>query len=277
MNRAIRFLFPLWLLLLSSCSPEYKLAQEFRKSPPRFNLLVLAPDFLYKYNHKGELVDGFTGMDEQQQDSALFWSSDFIREISDSVFLERYMNQFLEELRLLHFTVYLEPGVDSFLMQQPQSYVVNVTQLQVDEYAYPYEEEESFYDTLFIKHFTLNAVDVSVWIELSKLNTSQRTGTVLYSSHMASDEVSGSFGLDPYSFMVQYRYRIDSLALEKIYDMAGYLGRIHASYLYDFFLNRYIAFHLPAGYGTPVYYHYNRFSRSFIPVEDDRFELLEMK
>ncbi|MFH1160864.1 MAG: hypothetical protein V1733_07940 [bacterium] len=263
------------VILLGSCTPEYKLAQEFHKSPPDFNLLVMAPDFLYKYNHKGERIDGFADMNEAQQDSALFWSSDFVQYLSDSTFLEIYMNNFLDELRRLHFTVYLDSAVDSFLMQQPQSYVVNIAQLQVDEYTYPYEDEEYFSDTLFIKRFELNAVDVSVWLELSKLNSSKGSRTALYTSHMANDDVAGNFGIDPFSLNVQYHYRIDSLALSGIYDMAGYLGKIHASYLYDFFLNQYIAYHLPQGYETPVYYHYNRFRRSFVPVEEDRFELLD--
>jgi len=267
-------LIPILAFLLASCTPEYKLAQEFHKSPPGINLLVIPPDFLYKYNHKGELINGFDSMSETRQDSALFWSSDFIQYLSDSTFLEVYMNSFLDELRMLHFTVYLDTAVDSFLLQQPQSYMVNIAQLLVDEYIYPFEDEEYFYDTLFIKQFDLNAVDVSVWMELSKLNSSKGSQSVLYTSHMATDEVEGNFGMDPFGLRIQYRYRIDSLTLGGIYEMAGYLGKIHASYLYDFFLNQYIAYHLPHGYETNVYYHYNRFSRIFIPTEDERFELL---
>jgi len=96
-----------------------------------------------------------------------------------------------------------------------------------------------------------------------------------WSSHMLSDALEGGFLLDPFNQNVKYTYNIDSLTIKDLYEISGYLGKIHASYLYDFFMNQYVIFHLPPGFPPPGYYHYNRVRNSFVVVEDERFEILD--
>ena len=275
MQRGLSYILIILVVGFTACTPEYKLAKEFRANPPGFFLHVTPPELLYKYNNKGEMVEDFDRMNTTQQDSALFYSSGFIQFINDSVFLENYVNGFLEELRNLKFTVTIGHEVDSLLLRQPQSYELSIAQIQVDEYFYPYEDQEFFYDTLFYKNFDLDAIDFSVWLELSKLGGSKNAKAILYSSHMASDDLEGEFMFDPFRQDVKYSYRIDSLEVDDIYNIAAFLGKVHASYLYDFFLNQYISFHIPQGFRPQVYYHYNRFRNSFVPVEEERFELLD--
>ncbi len=275
MKKIHLFLALIILATLSSCTLEFKLAKEFQNDPPDFHLLVNRPTYLFKYNHKGEVIDDFENLTSLQQDSVLYASSFFIRHIDDSIFLEKYVNGFINELRMLDINAYLEEEADSFLMQQPQSYLVDIVQLQLDEYFYPFEDQEYYYDTLYYKSFNLNAVDFSAWFELGKLKSSRKQKTVLYSSHMATDDFEGSFIIDPFRQDIKYSYAIDSLSIADIYEIAGFLGKVHASYLYDFFLNQYIAFNLPQGFRPQVYYHYNRFRKSFVSVDEERFELLD--
>jgi len=274
MKRLVLVYSILLVILAGACTPESKLAKEFRANPPEFYFHLDPPAYLYKYNHKGEMIENLDQMSPAQQDSALFASSTFIQYISDSTFLVNYVNAFLSELRNLGFPVYIGSEADSFLMAQPQSYEINIAQIQLDEYFYPYEDEEYFYDTLFYKRFDLDALDFSVWVELTRFNHPGNIKTVLYSSHMASDNLEGDFVLDPFRQQVKYSYTIDSLNVSDVNDIAKLLGKVHASYLYDFFLNQYIAFHIPKGFQPQVYYHYNRFRNTFVPVDEDRFELL---
>lgn len=260
---------------ISACTPEYKLAKEFRDNRPEFLLHLTPPPMLFKYNHKGELVDDLKNMNPARQDSALFFSSGFIQYINDSVFLENYINSFLDEIRNLGFSVFLGHEADSFLFNHPQSYELTIAQIQLDEYSYPYEDQEFFYDTLFYKKFDLDAVDFSVWLELTRFGISGNARTVLYSSHMASDNLQGEFLLDPFRQDVKYSYSIDSLEVEDVNNIARLLGKVHAGYLFDFFLNQYIAFHITRGFQPQVFYHYNRYRNSFIPVDEERFELLD--
>jgi len=276
MQRGISYILIILVAGFTACTPEYKLAKEFRANPPEFFLHVTPPELLFKYNHKGEMVEDFKQMSTIQQDSALFYSSGFVQYINDSLFLENYVNGFLDELRNLQFAVYIGHEADSFLLRQQQSYELSIAQVQLDEYFYPYEDEEYYYDTLFYKKFDLDAVDFSVWLELSKIGGSNSVRTILYSSHMASDNLEGEFLFDPFRKTVKYSYTIDSLEVEDINNIAVFLGKVHASYLYDFFLNQYISFHIPQGFTPEVYYHYNRFRNSFVPVEDERFDLLDV-
>jgi hypothetical protein len=259
---------------MASCSMEKKLAQTFIKTPPEINLQLFTPDVLFKFNHKGEEIEGFTELSESGQDSALYVNSKFMQFVEDSIYLEGYMNNFIEELRTLGFNVFLDFSVDSFLQSQPQSYIVNISQVQLDEYKFPLVDSEPFEDTVYTKSFHLNAVDASAWFELSKINSPKPIKTVLYSSFTASDGFDGNFVINTFTLDIQYKYKIDSLKLKDIYELSAYAGRKDASYLFDFFMNQYIAFHLPKGIEPQYFLHYDRFHKTLLPTEDERFEIL---
>lgn len=267
--------FILSLILLISCTPEQKLAQSFVKEGPRIRLLVTPPDYVYMYNHKGEEIEGFSEMSEKEQDSALFVNSLYIRRLSDSVLLETYVNQFVTALRAANFDVYFPDQMDSFLTDQTQAYMVTIAQIQLDEYLYPLEDKEPINDTVYYKKFQLNAMDFSVWVELSKVNATKSKKTMLYDSQSAFDGFDGNFIVDPWTNAVRYKYHIDTLSLENVYDMAKYLGRKHGEYLFDFFMNQWVAFNMPPNqYGT-YYFHYNRGRHMMETTEDERFQLLD--
>ena len=261
-------------MLVTSCTVESKIGKTFIESPPPITILLFPPQNLYMYNHKGEDIQGFDSLTPVQQDSALYADSKFIRQIDDSTFLTLYVNSFLTELRKLGFTVYLPEAVDSILKEQPQVYVLNMAQLQLDEYNYPFEDDIVLYETRYIKDLDLDAVDFSAWYEISKMNAEKPRKTVLYTTHTMTDGVDGDFFVDPLTENVKYRYRIDSLSIADIRDMASNLGKRHAGYLYDFFLNQYIAYHMPQGVAPYTYFHYNRYTKRLESTEDSGFEVL---
>ena len=131
----------------------------------------MPPDYIYKYNHKGESIEGFEDIPKAKQDSALWVNSRYLQFLSDSILLENYMNNFISELRNAGFNVYLEDAIDSFMTGKPQSYVVDIAQVQLDEYFYPLEDEEDYMDTTYYKTVNLNAVDFGCWFDMSKANT----------------------------------------------------------------------------------------------------------
>jgi hypothetical protein len=269
----------LLLLGLSSCLHERLIGNDYIKQPPAVNLLVFPPDIIFKYNHKGESIPGFDTLSEAYKDSALWVNSAYVQHLSDSILLENYMNNFISELRSFGFTVYLGAAIDSFMLrQEPQSYLLSLSQMQIDEYLYPLEDEEPFVDTVYYKRFDLNAIDFSNWFELSKVNPTEKVKkTMLYSSHSAFDSFDGNFIIDPWAGGVKYRYKIDTITVADVTDMAIYLGKKHASYLYDYFMNQYIIQHLPQGEALQYYYHYNRFKKSLTNAGLDKFEVLGTK
>lgn len=274
-------IFSIWIvsgiLILSSCLPERKIANDFIQSQHVLNLLVNPPEFVFKYNHKGEIVEGFDSLSESKQDSALWSSSLFVQYLNDSIVLETYMNKFITELRDLGFNVYLASDIDSFMTGKPQSYIVDVAQIQVDEYFYPLLDQEDFMDTTYYKKINLNAVDFSCWFELHKANAENVKKMVLYSSSTSYDSFDGRFFNDPFTGAVRYKYTIDTLNLKDVYAMATYLGKKHADYMYDYFMNQYIAKHLPEGMKMMDYYHYDRNRKTFAPAYEERFDILGPK
>ena len=241
------------------------------------NLLVNPPAVVFKFNHKGEEIEGFDSLTPAQQDSVLWDQSRYVQYINDSVLLENYMNNFIDELRLLGFTVYLNNDLDSFMTGRPQSYIVDVAQIQLDEYLYPLQDEDAFLDTIYYKKFNLNAVDFSCWFDLRKAGSETARKTTLYGTNTAYDTFDGRFFNDPFSGTVRYKYTIDTLQVKDVYDMAPYLGKKHADYLFDFFMNQYIAKHMPQGMEMQDYYHYNRNRKNISPAYDERFEVLGTK
>jgi hypothetical protein len=267
----------IFLLFVSSCTIENKLANSFIKNLPEIDIQLFTPDLVYKYNHKGEEIPRFNKLSPPEQDSALFANSRYIQYVNDSLFLDSYVNNFIDELRKLGFKVYVDASIDSVLLQKSQAYIVNVAQIQMDEYKMPFEDSEMIDDSVYYKKFGLNAVDLSCWFELSKLNAVKPVKTVLYSSFSGSDGFNGRFYVDPFTYEVRYKYKIDSLKINDVYELSAYAGKKNASYLFDYFMNQYVAYHMPEGIDPMEYYHYNRFRKYITSAGDEMFEVLQSK
>lgn len=267
----------LLMLAFPSCTIEKRLGKEFLKEAPQFCVQVLPPLVVYKFNHKGEKIPGFDSLTTAQQDSALAASSQFVKNVDDSIYLDKYVNSFIDQLRDIGFRVFIEGDVDTILQKEPQAYVVNMSQEQLDEYIDPYEDSQEVGDSIFYRRFDLNAVDASSWFELNKYGTYRPVKTVLYSSFTASDAFAGNFLVNSFTGDLKYRYKIDSLKVADIYDLASYSGRRNANYIFDYFMNQYIAFNMPKGMDILGYLHYNPATKTFIFTEDEKLEVLPTK
>lgn len=256
---------------------ERKLGKQFMGMTPQISIEVYTPQNLFKFSHKGEKIQGFDSLNAARQDSALFASSRFIKYVDDSIFLDRFVNSFIDELRRYGFRVFVDSNVDTILRKEKQSYVVNMSQVQLDEYFEPYEDSETIGDTTYYKTFELNAVDASAWYELSKYNVVKPVKTLLYSTFTASDGFNGNFILNNFTMNLQYRYKIDSLKLTDIYDLASFSGRRHANYLLDYFMNQYISLHMPENMEIMGYLHYSPSYKTYNFTDEEKFEVLKSK
>jgi hypothetical protein len=265
------------LLAFPSCTIEKKLGKEFLQEAPQFSINLIPPQSLLKFNHKGEKIPGFDSLTDSQQDSALFTDSRFLRVIDDSTFLDKYVNSFIDELRGIGFRVYVAGTADSILKAEPQAYVVNMSQVQLDEYLDPYEDSQEVGDTIYYRRFDLNAVDASSWFELNKYNAVKPVKTVLYSSFTATDGFSGNFILNSFTQSLRYRYKIDSLKINDVFELASYSGRQDANYLFDYFMNQYISYHMPEGFDILGYLHYSPSMKTFNFTDDEKFEVITDK
>jgi hypothetical protein len=267
-------MFVVATMLLQSCLPEQKLARTFTQSRQMISLRVTPPELVYKFSHKGELIEDFDSLSATEKDSALYTNSKYIRYLSDSIVLENFMNNFIDELRQLGFNVYLDLPDDTFPASGPQSYLVNVSQLQFDEYIYPFEDQAEFFDSVYTKKINLEAMDISAWFDLRKSGSENAKSLVLYATNTVTSAFDGRFYADPFSGRIRYKYTMDELKMNELYEISSRLGKKYAGYLYDFFLNQYLVKNMPPGEELFDYYHFDRDRNMFTPTWDERFEVL---
>jgi len=264
------------LLAIYSCSPERELAKTYIDDIQQTEIMVLVPDFIFKTSLKQYEVEGAERMDDYALDSILLNRSLFLKHLSDSSFLEVFTKGYIEELEKLNYSVYKSGEMDSFLSVKNPDFIINIAQIELEEYVLPIRDEELVYEYLFYKEIDLNAVSISSWFELTRMNTDEDLDKeVLFASHYILDDFEGDFKFYPFTGEIKYAYKIDSLLINDIYGLAGFLGKKYAGYTNDYLMNTYVYKNLPDKIKPKYYFHYRRDKNAFIPVEDDRFILMD--
>ncbi len=262
--------------ILTSCSYDRKLARQFIESKPDISLLVIPTNDIIRINMKDDnLGDDTVGMEEWQIDSLLLANSLFLKNISDSVFLETYYNSFFEELEKLNIKVYTEDQTDSFLFMKSPAYLLNIAQIEIDEYIKEFKDSETFDDFVYSKTLPLNAVSINTWFEISRLNKVKSARRVFFAEDEVSDNAYGYFSENLFSGQVSYKYFLREMETDDIYRKCDELGEKYAGYIFDYIMNSYISANFPADRKRKYYMHYKRSINSLEPAYENRFILME--
>ena len=280
MKTSFRISFLLWtgflLLFIAGCSPYKKVAKDYVESPPGHTFLILKPDFLYKDNLKEYQIGNKDSLTEAEMDSILFFSSIYLKEIEDRVFIDTLVENVEKNLERFGFNIYAEDQMEEFMALQKPAYVVNIAQIVLEEYVYPYEAEAVIYDEVVsVKDIDLNALNINIWFELNPVNTENEAARVLFASDQIYDDMEGRFIGGLFGSDLKFEYTVDSLKMDEVYYAGAALGRKYAMYFNDYFLNRYILKNLPSGYNLEEYYHYNPTSGKIYPI-DEEYRFIEM-
>lgn len=266
----------LYLVIFGSCSIERTLAREIIVSRPDSAVLIMMPDFVYKTNLKVGELENAESLDDQIRDSLLFERSLYLKNISDTIILNRYLNSLVSELKAFGLEVYTENNINEFLQLEKPSYMFNIAQIELEEYIVPVEEQEVFDDTaLYFKTFKLNAVSINSWFEVTRMNVEDYKRKVLYASNYVFDYLKGSFRKHALTGEVKFKYYQKEIELKDIYSLAEELGKKYAGYIYDYMLNEKIQEELPENISTDKYYHYDRDRNTLRAITKDRFTELE--
>jgi hypothetical protein len=244
--------------LMMSCSPEYKLAKNYIKQNPKGSILLMRPDFVYKSNMmRFDLSDK---MSDDEKDSVAFYRSSFVQYINDSAFLDEYISSFVDRLLAGGFDVYAQEYIDSFMISGSPAYIVNLAQLQLDESrdtTYEATGESDDEGNFVYQDIQINTVHLNSWIELTELNAdSGKVKKVFYASSLARDGISSRLNIVPPGEL-RMTYKIDSLEMNDLYDLAAKSGRTYGNYLYDYFMNEYIHKSIPPWVQPQKYLHYD--------------------
>ena len=257
-------------IVLSSCYVEKKLGKEFRENWKDTTVMVLVPEYVFKNNLKTYEIPGLDTFPEWKQDSMLLARSIFLKDISDSVVITDFTARFMGRLEKLGFNVMDEARMDEFLSEHPDGIIVNLAQMSVEEFVHPYTFDYDLGDEMLtVSDIDLNAVSFNLWMEISKLNSSEKN-RVLFASDFVVDELDGYFRQYVFTGDINFEYTIDTLTTSRIYTFASGLGARYAEYLYDHFLNLYIVENVPDRYLYDIRpLHWNPDIRMFEFKEDE--------
>lgn len=217
------------------------------------------PDFSYRYSYKVPDTPGFDSLPATVQDSLLYFNSGLVRYLDDQVLLETYKKSLSDGLRRAGFNVYTQESAEGFFNAGAESMVVNLVQLQFEEFydsisdEVSFDEEDRYNFELFITALNLNS-----WFELSKVNRNDTATVVLYASQTITDYFDGGFRYFPFSGEVKYTYTTDSLTTGDVYRTIESLGPVYSGYLYDYLMNDYVQRNLPQGMKAEKVFTYDR-------------------
>ncbi|MDB4303179.1 hypothetical protein N9934_00115 [Desulfosarcina sp.] len=264
-----------FILLLTSCYPEYKIARSYIDSKPDISIMVLPTNYVFKKNLKVEETEDIKDLDEIQKDSAMMANSAFLKNISDSIVLETFINSMIIEFEQLGFKVYTETQLDSFLFIKTPAYIFNIAQIELEEHYNVHEDKQDFGEYTYYKAVDLDAVSYNFWFELSELNDGNEDTKLLYSSETINDVVYGYFAENMFTGGVKYKYNINEIDLDVIYRYCGVFGERNAGYAFDYLMNKYMVENWPPDKTHRFYMQYKRMHNTLDPTINDKFVELE--
>jgi hypothetical protein len=242
MKNTIYIIFSVLLIVLfSSCNPQKRLAREFVSKSKDYKFMVLGPSTIFKYNLNTKVVDSLGITDEDIRDSILWEQSCFIKNINDSLLIANYILGFENELANYRVKVYDQESSGEFMQSDSNAWMINIAQLELEEENYEYRDETEYYGYVYYHDHLLRAVNVNSWFEINELNSNDKKNNVYYATNTITDDLNSSYDFDIFTEKVVYQYDIDSLDLSKLYNYVYLLGRIYATYTYDYLMNSYIS------------------------------------
>lgn len=263
------------IAFFSSCSPQKKLAREFVNKSKSYSVMLIEPEFIYKKNLNTNVVDSLGITDTKLRDSILWAQSDFIQKIDDSLLIANYSLGFINELKNYNINVYDKNESAKFLSLDSNAWMVNIAQLQIEEEKYEYRDETEYYSYIYYHDHLLNAVNINSWFEVSMVNSNNQKPNVYFATNTITDELESSYDFDIFNDKVSYIYDIDSLNLSKIYEYSYLLGRIYATYTFDYIMNDYVSKHLGYPIRKEEFLRYIPISRALVPAGENRFISLD--
>ena len=251
------------------------MAKSYIETEHDISIMILPTDYVFKKNLKVKEAGDIKEMTDMQKDSALMANSSFLKNISDSIVLETFINSLIIEFEQLGFKVYTEYQLDSFLFIKTPAYIFNIAQIELEEHYNVHEDQEAFGDYTYHKTVDLDAISYNFWFELSELNDASENTKLLYASETINDVVYGYFVENMFTGNIKYKYNVNEIDLNVIYKYCGIFGERNAGYTHDYLMNKYIIENWPPDKTHKFYMQYKRRNNTLDPTINDKFEELE--
>lgn len=248
-----RILVPVILLtgfisMLSSCSIERRLAGEYLSKKATTSVLLISPGIVFKEGFKVPDSLNLDSLSEDYRNALLLQYTELIQYISDSAFIDGYMNGLSFGLRQLGYKVFKDYNSHVFLASGDNRIIVNLAQLQLEEYYIPVKDHASFSDDESYRYeFYITGININSWFELSGINHADSLIRVVFNSETISDYSESDFRYFPLSGEVKYLYSVDSLKIPDVYEAGRNTGYLNAGNFHNYLINRHIRLNMPKG------------------------------
>lgn len=262
--------------ILSSCSLEYKIANSFVSQKNKATVLVLSPDLIYKTNLNDSLKSVSKFLNQQEINLLLIENSLFLKHLNEKNFVDISLDYLKDELILMGFQVYDENSFDQFMLAKDSSFILKLSQFELEEGYGERIQTNYFYDQAVNITALVNFVNINTWFELERKNIPDEKFPLLYSSYSLMDGVQADFKMNQMG-QISYTYTIDSLSIKDFADVPEMLGKKYASYFYDYVLNIDIIEKLPTDKHPKYFFHYDPQFKNVYPLLNEGDHFIEIE
>lgn len=259
-------------IIIVSCSVESKIAEE-KVLRSNFKAVIIGPEFIHKVNLKIDLLTKEDSLSTNNLDSLIYYRSDIIQHLDDSIFIQHCLISMQNEL-IINYEVKLYNSNSEFDKLPDSTFILTFAEIEIEElYAISENLMRDKNGRVYYEEKLVNSINLNSWFELEYKVIPNELFPILYSSFKVFVPKSDS-SVDLY----KDDSKTDSISLNsmlKIYESAELVGKKYASYFYDYMLNVKIFEQMPKGQKPNYYMHYEYKNGRIYPIYDDMFIELE--
>lgn len=255
-----------------SCTVESKIAEE-KVLRSNFKAVIIGPEFIHKVNLKIDLLTKEDSLSTNNLDSLIYYRSDIIQHLNDSIFIQHCLISMQNEL-IINYNVTLYNSNYQFDKLPDSTFILTFAEIEIEElYAISENLMRDKNGSIYYEEKLVNSINLNSWFELKYKVPSNELFPVLYSSHNYIVPIS-----DSSEDLYKDDSKTDTINLTSmlnIYESAELFGKKYASYFYDYMLNVKIFEQMPKGQTPNYYMHYEYNNGRIYPIYDDMFIELE--
>jgi hypothetical protein len=258
------------LILQTAChSPQHVVREFVSRSDLPALLYISDPAMFIQFYRPDELTDSLNYF---KPEKIMYYLDDSIVQNLKTMYDQIFMKSLTEQ----GFSVYGPDSISAFFSVEHLRWQLSPVQITFEEHRILFSRELPFNDYTVYFDTVISEYQFNVWLELSPVNGDSTIPVhLLFHSASISDKMKGRFmfdwGLRAYKYGYDFS-EADSFVFQQLVENTG---SIHANYLFDFFLNRYLYFEKSKQPKKRIYYTYDAQRGKAIPARDNRFIFMQ--
>ncbi len=256
-------------LLILSCSSPQRVAKEFLHKKELLPILYISNSAIYtEFYRPSEILDTLNYYKPEVLSSML-------DDTLAGIMMNLYDEVFVDALRMYDFQVFTADSIAAFFSESRPAWQLSLVQTSIEEHRMWFEDEITFTDYSVIWDTVISQFQYNTWFELTPVNADSAIPTHLFfASVSVSDNINGRFVYDWGARVYSYVYDFYPVDVGDLFTLVASAAMTHGSYLFDFFLNRYVYFNCKKSEKMKFYFTYDIRKRKLLPAKENRFIFL---